>query len=185
MTDVDRVGNVLGALALSVTDRTAAAVTDDTGHSPSAAAALSALHHFLDRPTVDRLRRVLGLTHSGAVRLVDRLDAAGLVVREPGADSRSRAVVLTDRGREAAVRVTAARTAALGAALASFSDAERQTLHTLLGRLMAGVVEAKDGGAWICRLCDVHACGRTEGHCPVANAAAEKYPDAPRFPRPQ
>jgi DNA-binding MarR family transcriptional regulator len=183
MTEVDRVGNVLGALALSVTDLTAAAITDGSGQSPSAAAALSALHHFLDRPTVDRLRQVLGLTHSGAVRLVDRLDAAGLVVREPGPDSRSRAVVLTDRGRAVAAQVTAARSAALGAALASFTPQERHTLHDLLARLMAGVVAAKDGGPWICRLCDVTACGRTRGQCPTANAAAEKYPDAPRFPQ--
>jgi len=182
MTQVERVGNVLGALALSVTDLTAAAVADGSGLAPSVAAALSALHHFLDRPTVDQLRQVLGLTHSGAVRLVDRLDAAGLVVREPGPDSRSRAVVLTDRGREVAARVTAARHAALGAALAEFSDADRRTLHDLLGRLMAGVVAAKDGGPWICRLCDTHACGRDDGHCPTATAAARKYPDAPRLP---
>jgi hypothetical protein len=25
---------------------------------------------------------------------------------------------------------------------------------------------------WMCRLCDLHACGRDAGHCPVANAAA-------------
>jgi rubrerythrin len=40
---------------------------------------------------------------------------------------------------------------------------------------MANVVDRKDRGAWICRLCDLGACGRAEGHCPAASAAAAKY----------
>ncbi len=143
--------------------------------TPTADAALSALHHFLDGPSLDRLRQVLGLTPSGAVRLVDRLVAAGLVTRGPGADGRSRSVALTPAGRAAAERVTAARSAALTDLLGELSPAERETLHDLLGRLMAGVVRGKDGGAWLCRLCDVTACGRAEGRCPTANAAAVKY----------
>ena len=45
----------------------------------------------------------------------------------------------------------------------------------VMGRVMAGVVSEKDGGAWLCRMCDLTACGRDTGHCPTANAAAEKY----------
>jgi rubrerythrin len=36
-------------------------------------------------------------------------------------------------------------------------------------------VRNKDGGAWICRLCDLEACDRAAGRCPTANAAAAKY----------
>jgi len=166
---------VLGALALVLTDQTANAVAAAGGGSPSAAAALSALYQFLDRPTVDRLRRVLGLTPSGAVRLVDRLAAAGLVTRGPGVDGRSRSVSLTPRGRRAAARIADARAAVLGGALAGLSAADRAALRDLLGRVMANVVAGKDGGAWICRLCDLRACGRADGHCPAATAAAAKY----------
>lgn len=172
--DPARAANVLGALALVVGDRTGDAVAAVAGHV-STAAALSALHQFLDRPTLDDLRRVLGLTPSGAVRLVDRLAEAGLVDRGPGADRRSRAVTLTPRGRQAARRIGEARAAALGELLAGLSPAELETLHGLLGRIMANVVAAKDGGAWICRLCDLEACGRAAGKCPAANAAAVKY----------
>jgi DNA-binding MarR family transcriptional regulator len=133
------------------------------------------LHQFLDRPTLDHLRQVLGLTHSGAVRLIDRLSAAGLVTRGPGGDGRSRSVVLTEEGRQAAERVSAARAAALTDVLEVLSPDERTTLHSLMGRVMAAVVRDKDGGAWICRLCDLDACGRAEGQCPTANAAAAKY----------
>src|SRR4051794_41929024 len=77
--------------------------------SGSAAVALSALHHLLDSPSIDLLRQVLGLTPSGAVRLVDRLAADGLVRRTPGPDGRQVAVVLTARGRRAAAAVASAR----------------------------------------------------------------------------
>ena len=73
-----------GALSLAVTDRASAAAGDALGQSESAAVALSALHHFLDDPSVDLLRQVLGLTASGTVRLVDRLQQAGYITRRPG-----------------------------------------------------------------------------------------------------
>src|SRR5262249_56867933 len=85
------------------------------GRPESGAAALCALLHFLDRPSVDRLRQVLGLTSSGTVRLVDKLAESGYVRREPGADGRSVSVVLTGQGRRAAHRVPDSRAAALGA----------------------------------------------------------------------
>ena len=53
---IDRQANVLGALALVLTDQTAHSVAAAAGQSISAAAALSALHQFLDRPTLDQLR---------------------------------------------------------------------------------------------------------------------------------
>lgn len=175
MTIAAREANVLGALAQAVTDRMTSAIAAAAGQNLSAAAALSALHHFLDRPTVDQLRGVLGLTHSGAVRLVDRLTEAGLAAREVGNDKRSRSLELTAQGRAVAERVAAARVAVLDDLLLELTPAERETLGNLLDRLMTGVVHSKDGGAWICRLCDLGACKRAEGHCPAANAAAEKY----------
>jgi DNA-binding MarR family transcriptional regulator len=167
--------NVLGALALAVADQISVAVTPPGGRSDSAAAALSALYHFLDRPTVDKLCQVLGLTHSGGVRLVDRLADAGLVERGPGTDGRSRSVRLTPAGRRAARRVSDSRIGYLTGLLAGMSAAETSTLHDLLGRVMGQVVARKDGGAWICRICDLQACGRAAGNCPAANAAVAKY----------
>ena len=166
--------NVLGALALVVTDEMIAAVTEGGG-SVSDAAALSALSEFLDGATIDRVHRVLGLTPSGAVRLVDRLVDAGVATRGPGPDGRSRAVLLTRAGRDRAVQVQAARASYLTSLLAGLSRAEVGDLHRLLGRVLANVVAAKDGGAWTCRLCDLTACGREQGRCPTANAAREKY----------
>jgi DNA-binding MarR family transcriptional regulator len=171
--------NVLGALALAVADQVSAVVTPADGRSDSAAAALSALSQFLDRPTVDRLCQVLGLTHSGGVRLVDRLAAAGLVERGPGADGRSRSVRLTAAGRRAARRVSDRRIAYLTSLLAGLSASEARVFRDLLGRVMGQVVTHKEGGAWICRMCELQACGRAAGNCPAANAAAAKYGTSP------
>jgi DNA-binding MarR family transcriptional regulator len=166
--------NLLGALAMLIADQTTGAVAEIAGSS-SAASALSALAQFLDRPTIDDLHRVLGLTPSGAVRLVDRLVEAGLVARGPGDDGRSRSVRLTPAGRRAAARVASARAAVLKASLNDLTATERRGLHRLLGRVAAGLVWRKEGGAWICRMCDLRSCGREEGRCPVANAAVTKY----------
>jgi DNA-binding MarR family transcriptional regulator len=176
--------NLLGALTQVVTDRVAAAVAAASGQSLTGAAALSALDQFLDRPTIDQLRQVLGLTPSGAVRLVDRLAEAGYVTRGPGADGRSRSVALTDEGRRAAARIAEARAAVLNQAVEHLTEDERATLHALLGRVIEPFVRANidhgPGRGWICRLCDLPACGRAEGRCPTANAAAAYHRVAAR-----
>lgn len=175
MTSLDRDANILGALGLVVADQTSAAIAEASGQSVSGAAALSALHQFLDRPSIDQLRQVLGLSPSGAVRLVDRLVDAGLVTRGPGTDQRSRSVALTPQGRRAARRIAAARADVLRSLLERLPPSQRGSVSPLLGALLEAVVAGKKGGAWICRLCDLVACGRRDGKCPAANAAAERY----------
>jgi DNA-binding MarR family transcriptional regulator len=172
--------NLLGALALAVADgmREDVAVpgAGAGGQAASAAAALSAMHHFLGAPTIDLLRRVLGLTSSGTVRLVDRLEAAGTVRRGPGPDRRATSVALTAAGRRAATKVTDARTAALRDALSVLSPAERRHFGELAGRVLAAMVRPPGATRWICRLCDIEACGRPRGRCPVATASGYRPP---------
>jgi DNA-binding MarR family transcriptional regulator len=180
LSDDERaLANVLGALALVVSDELGRAVThavsESRGGSVTDAAALSALAEFLGGSTVDRVHRVLGLTPSGAVRLVDRLEAAGLVTRAPGPDRRSRAIRLTARGRDRALAVGGARWAYLSRLTAGLSPDEVTTLRDLMGRVMGNVVDAKESGAWTCRLCDLSACRRAEGECPAVNAAQERF----------
>jgi DNA-binding MarR family transcriptional regulator len=172
---LDQNGNLLGALVTAIGDRTAAATTAAAGGSDSAAAALSALLHLLDRPTVDRLRQVLGLTSSGTVRLVDRLVAAGYVRRGGGTDGRSTTVTLTPTGRRIARQVAARRAAVLTDALAALTPAERETFAALAGKVLVGLIREPGATRWTCRLCDTDACGRYRGQCPVGNAAMAKY----------
>lgn len=178
----ERLANVLGAFALAVSDALEAATERAAGgHAGAGPAALVALSDLLAGRSVDDLRRAVGLTHSGGVRVVDRLVTDGLAERRPGPDGRSVALALTSPGRRLARQVGDARMAALDETLGVLDEAEQAQLGTLLDKLVAGVVArrleqrragADPAGGWLCRLCDAVACQRPEGRCPAANAAA-------------
>jgi MarR family transcriptional repressor of emrRAB len=171
--------NVLGALSLVVADRMNTAVEGVASLGPSAPAALAAMHEFLDGGSVTQLSSVLGLTHSGTVRLVDRLAAEGLVERVGAQDGRAVSLVLTRRGRRTAARILAAREASLTGALSALSPDEvdhlAAAMDTMLTTLTVARAEERSAGTtdrsepWLCRLCDFAACGRNEGNCPVNN----------------
>jgi DNA-binding MarR family transcriptional regulator len=162
----DRDANLVGALALAVGDRTGTAMAAAASLSETAATALSALHHFLDRPSVEELRQVLGLTSSGTVRLVDSLVAAGYVRRRPGRDARSTAITLTASGRAAAKRVAAARAAVLADLLAPLTADERAALAGAAGKVLAGLPRTT---RWNCRQCDTGVCRAAGPDCPVGD----------------
>jgi MarR family transcriptional repressor of emrRAB len=160
--------NLMGALALVIADRTTDAIEDSSRQSRTAAAALSALHQFLGTPSIDLLRQVLGLTSSGTVRLVDRLEDSGYVTRRAGTDGRSTLIQLTASGRRAASRVSRARASVLREALSVLSPDERRTLDAIAAQLLVSLMRGPGAVRWMCRLCDVTACGRYQGRCPVA-----------------
>lgn len=138
----------------------------------SAPAALVALEGYLDGEPIDALRQVLALTHSGAVRLVDRLAEAGLATRAAGADGRTVAVTLTPAGRRAAARVSSVRERALQDVLGALSAGERAELAALHEKLLAAVTSDRASARRLCRLCDPIACGHERGSCPVTEAVA-------------
>ncbi len=168
MTSNEHSANVLGALALRLHDRMAAVVVDAAGQPENGAATLSLLANFVAQPHVGLLHKALGLTPSGAVRLVDRLEADDEVRRGPGADARSTTVTLTARGRRTARRLSAARLAVLDDALSVLSAEERETLDALIARVLVGLKRPAPPARHMCRLCDATACGHADGHCPVA-----------------
>jgi DNA-binding MarR family transcriptional regulator len=173
--ELDQTANLLGALSLVIADRMADAMTEAGGRPSSGAAALSALLHFLDRPAVDLLRQVLGLTSSGTVRLIDKMAESGYVQRGPGDDGRSTSVSLTPDGQAAAERVAAARAGVLLDALDALSPTERETLRGLMSEMLAGLIRGPGAVRWMCRLCDTGVCRGTEGGCPVGNAVRARY----------
>jgi DNA-binding MarR family transcriptional regulator len=171
----DGPANVFGALALIVADQMADATALAAGRTDSAPAALAALHHFLDRPSVDLLRQVLGLTSSGTVRLLDRLADSGLVERAPGADARTTAVILTGTGHVVAEQVCEARGVVLDRALSALTSDERAEFTKLAGKMLVGMMRGPGAVRWMCRLCDTGLCRGAPGGCPVGNAASERY----------
>jgi DNA-binding MarR family transcriptional regulator len=160
---VDRSENVIGALALGLADvmtREAQARAPEVG---PAAAALALLGHDPGM-TIERLRRSLGLSHPGAVRLVDRLAEHGLVVRGASeADRRAVALRLTVAGEVACRGVIAARDEALARAMSALTARERDTFGALAERVLRAFVADLDHAYAVCRLCDYEACT----DCPV------------------
>ena len=176
-----RLGNLLAAAALGLTDRLQELGHEVAGVDAAAATALVALVDFSPHGSLRRLSQVLGLTHSGAVRLVDRLAEAGLVSREAGQDERSRAVVLTRKGRTAALALRGQRRSAAAALLEGLDGGQRAQLARACEVLIANLTRqrlaqraagsAPHGGA-LCRWCDFGDCGRPTGDCPAASAAS-------------
>ena len=163
----------LCALVTALDDRIRDAVEAASGLTGTGPAALATIG-LAPGLRIDELAGMLRVSHSGAVRTVDRLAAAGLVVRHPAAgDRRSVALGLTDLGERRRRLVLEARSRAVAAALAPLDPAQRRALGALVDTLLAGIA-ARSGDHSMCRLCDPDDC---TGWCPVdagdAAAAAD------------
>ena len=140
----------------------ARAVLQHSGETPAALVVIG----YATGPTNDRLGKVLGLSHSGTVRLVDRLVASGLVQRGRGADRREVSLTLTARGEAKRDEVLAARHIAIAPFLSALSQDEQARLGDLLAKVLQGL-EPDDGERCsICRMCDNDACDP----CPIPAA---------------
>ena len=177
----DRLENLLGALALAMSDSLASAAETAAGHPGALAAGLAVL---AQEPGlgIEQLRRSLARTQSATVRIVDQLVAEGHAERRAGHDHRSISVVLTDQGTATAVRVLDARASVLRGALAVLDAGERTAMTAVLEKVLAAVTTSRVHAEQICRLCDVGACPQRT--CPVELAAAEPRQGAGPAPRP-
>ena len=155
---------------LAVADRMQEAVAGVAGHGASGPAALVALDGLAAGGTIDALARILGLTHSGAVRLVDRLGAAHLVERRIGSDARAVSLHLTPEGRRVARRVLKAREAALEQVLVGLTPSRREQLESLLSAMFPALVATEEEARRACRQCDARGCGHGRESCPVTRA---------------
>jgi DNA-binding MarR family transcriptional regulator len=164
--------NLLGALGIGLADLQTAAMTDATKLDVSAVAALTTL---LDRPglTLRQLSQVLGITHSGAVRLADRLATRGLLERGTSADARQSPVSLTPTGRRAARTALRARRNALQTLLSRLPAAQRASFADALATVLGGMPDNEMHARHVCRLCE-HALCRGP-RCPVGAAAHGRH----------
>jgi MarR family transcriptional regulator, negative regulator of the multidrug operon emrRAB len=169
---ISPVANRLGALALTLTDHVREATETATGMAGGVPAALVSLHEWADGRSVEVLADAMRVSHSRAVRVVDRLEAEGLARREPDPSDGRRALVwLEPAGRKMAERALEARADALLFAVAQLGAADVRDLERLLGLLLDTTTVDTQAAMGTCRLCDAHACGHYEGSCPVTRAA--------------
>jgi DNA-binding MarR family transcriptional regulator len=115
------------------------------------------------------LSRALQLSHSATVRLIDKLEADGLVKRLGANDRRAVALHLTPLGKRAAEAALKARCAALSDLVERLSDAQRAALVDIAATLLTHMTQSPLEAAHICRLCDHVACPEVD--CPVHKKA--------------
>jgi MarR family transcriptional regulator, negative regulator of the multidrug operon emrRAB len=178
--DDARLVNLLGAVATGLTDQVEAACTEAAQLAGAAPEALIVMLDFSPDGSVHTLSQAVGLTHSGAVRLVDRLVEAGWATRRPGDDARSVKISLTRRGRTVAERVRSRRSDELASALAGLTARQRHDLMQACEVVVANLTRrrldqraagAQPAGGALCRMCDFAACGRPSGMCPAHQVA--------------
>ncbi|HEV7228790.1 MarR family winged helix-turn-helix transcriptional regulator [Brevundimonas sp.] len=158
----DRVANLLGVVGLAVADRieeAAREILDRAGETPAALVVIG----YGQGPSNDQLRRILGLSHPGAVRLVDRLVGDGLVERRQGRDRRAIALHLTDQGRALRETLLIGRLAAIKPLVTVLSEADQTGLAILLHRMLASMETTDLDRCTLCRLCDDRVCT----DCPI------------------
>jgi len=159
---IDRTANLLGAVGLAVAGRIEAAARDILNHAGETPAALVVIGYGMG-PSNDTLRRILGLSHPGAVRLIDRLVADRLVERRQGHDRRSIALYLTEQGKALRETLLRERLAAIRPLLEPLDQADQNALGTLLHKMLAGMETTDLQRCSLCRLCDDRVCT----DCPI------------------
>lgn len=166
--------NILGAFSRALSDKMDEAVQEAVGLSTSACYAIvqaGAEPHA----SIEKLRRMLSLEHSSVVRVIDRLEGQGILVRERGSsgDRREVSIVLTDKGEDYLTRILDARREVLNRIVELLSEDDKRSLVHLVNKMMPGAVIGGDDQHYVCRLCDLEACPQEK--CPVNCAHPEHY----------
>lgn len=159
---IDRTANLLGAVGLAVANRIEKTAYEIINHSGETPAALVIIGYGLG-PSNDELRRVLGLSHPGTVRLVDRLVADGLVERRSGRDKRAIALHLTKKGHSAREKLLQGRLATIRPLLTPLTGSEQEALAAVLHKVLSSMQADDLERCRLCRLCDDRVCN----DCPI------------------
>jgi DNA-binding MarR family transcriptional regulator len=165
---MDRDSNLLGALGVALYDAMGAAIADASELAVGDAASLNAVGQS-PGCSVSAVATVTGLSHAGAVRVVDRLERMGLVRRGPGVDGRTVGLHLSAAGGRRWRRQTAARAELLDRLFASIDPSVRLHVRTAVETMLAELTVDTEQGERLCRLCDEASCPQDE--CPVTIAA--------------
>lgn len=164
-----RTANLLGALAGAVNDRLDAQLRSHPNQNSSAAAALNLIALY-EGCSNAMLSAGLKLSHPATVRLVDKLEAAGLVESRTGAaDRRAVALFLTPGGQVRTREVLQQRCVALEAVIDLLTPDQRRQLDGIAETLLAALTTTPLEGGHICRLCDEVIC--PQDICPVHQKA--------------
>jgi DNA-binding MarR family transcriptional regulator len=153
--------NVLSAWVVHAHDALSAAAAE-TEFTPRELAALTLVESHPGR-SIEWLRPRVGLTQSGAVRLVDRLEARGLV-RRSRRGGRGVALEGSAAGAEQLANWNAARELVIDRLLAGLSADQRASVVGSLATALLHQPRERPQADAVCRTCEWPACGDA---CPV------------------
>ena len=172
----EQLANLLGSLAIAVSDAQNEAMAVRTSLNASEMAAVMTLGTSPGL-SIDHLGKILGLSHSATVRLVAKLAAQGQIARRPRADRREVGLRLTAKGRGLRDRLVTARGRVLEGCIASLPAAERVAFGRLVSTLLETLTASRRQADHICRLCDETVCPLES--CPVERKAVRLETGAP------
>jgi MarR family transcriptional repressor of emrRAB len=165
MKDEKYISNLIGAFATTISSEIEKSIAELDGRSLSHEIALVAIYNHPNE-TISTLSKVLAITHSGAVRLINTLENEGLVERyKSEQDARSVVLHVSDKGKERAQSVLFSREKVTSNLLKNFNEAQRRDFLNLLEIAMSNLTDKQIEARRICRLCDEGICRKLG--CPV------------------
>lgn len=160
----DRLVNLFGALALGTADRLRKAAFDPTAPGGGETTAAIVVIGHAAGLSIDELGRVLGLSHAGTVRLVDRLVTAGIAARSTaGRDRRAVALNLSEAGEDRLSAILQRRNQSLTELLSNVPPSDYVALERIAEALLTRMSDNAVSALTICRLCDTKRCDE----CPM------------------
>lgn len=153
--------NLWAAWTLRSHDALTAALPRGLGLRDAAALTLIGSHEGC---SADWLWARIGLTQSGTVRLIDRLEGLGYVAR--AREGRSIQLSLLPSGQQMLAQWNQAREDASRQALNGLSEEQQAELIALLGQGLRETERLRVEADTACRLCDWPACS----NCPVSES---------------
>ncbi len=162
-----KLANLLGAVSVVVQD----ALTE-AGASDSRAAAILCIGSHPNE-SIENLSRALGLSHSGTVRLVDRLDREGVVDRaRTEQDRRTSQLRLSSQGLIEFEQILDHRRQAIGGLIEDLPAVATRGLIQALETILSARTTSRADARRTCRLCAEQDCRPTG--CPVEIAASRQ-----------
>jgi DNA-binding MarR family transcriptional regulator len=166
----------LGALALAVQDLQSVSRPEEVAADEPDAPLLNSV---AQNPglKVDELARIVGMSHSGTVRAIDRLVLKGLVGRHPHpGDARAVALRPTEKGLAVAARFQDRRREAALGLFGKLQEREVDTLLASVDEVLGLLIGDRESCDRACRLCD-------ETVCQVESCPAESFARKDRMQR--
>jgi MarR family transcriptional repressor of emrRAB len=175
-----RAAQLLGALAVAVSDRLVASLSESARLSPAAVAALLWIHRA---PGVRsrELRKALGIGSAAVAQLVSRLERLGLILRtRDPLDGRAERLRVSELGARSADQALRAKAHRLGSLVASLPEVLRPRLIRIAELLLPALSDTPRDLFRTCRFCDWNLCRMdATAPCPLVLASASRGETTP------